>query len=556
MEPTLALLPLSPPPPLMQLHQMPLLISTPPQCLELANVNTFDTVPALVPAAIQQQPFHPHTSPLPASSDLGKLHYFLSIEVSYLSNGIHLCHNKYTLELLQHGDLLECKPCSIPIAAKTQLSAHTVVTVTSADSIHKHLFDNSPHTKKHLLDNAPNPPRVYNNGLVFEKHESVGHVMDKKTAKEGDNVSSKSAEENFKMVIGTSKKDRNDPPIKDNEAYTKNPDLKMFPKSLSGIDQAPSNEGGQNLSSGRVHTSQLHISIQKANCSGEPYVHVPVAKVIAETVALAAANKPDSSEASLTRYEPAFLKSESLLGLSAEPPEENSLAPLQVDILDKLCSKRSYHSKRYKGEEVNNDLQQEEKEENKKVHKHSRKKHQSHHSSESGRDIHKHKRHSFSKDRDSRRRHKHDNSNDKKHRHSQGRHKSNNFDDEHQPKKRHKHECSDDAHQNSRRRDKHSDSSDDEHQHYKCWHRHINSFENKHEHRSRSVKHRKPASQKGAELEEWKIYTKSNQSRASVGDHSSREASIDILNSHKNERVSSQTSQSTMVSNDLRAKIH
>lgn len=75
----------------------------------------------------------------------------------------------------------------------------------------------------------------------------------------------------------------------------------MFPKSLSGIDQAPSNEGGQNLSSGRVHTSQLHISIQKANCSGEPHVHVPVAKVIAETVALAAANKPDSSEASLTR---------------------------------------------------------------------------------------------------------------------------------------------------------------------------------------------------------------------------------------------------------------
>jgi hypothetical protein len=57
--------------------------------------------------------------------DLGKLHYFLGIEVSYLSNGIHLSQNKYTLELLQRGDLLECKPCSTPIAAKTQLSAHT-----------------------------------------------------------------------------------------------------------------------------------------------------------------------------------------------------------------------------------------------------------------------------------------------------------------------------------------------------------------------------------------------------------------------------------------------
>nr|XP_028955049.1 uncharacterized protein LOC114823790 [Malus domestica] len=57
--------------------------------------------------------------------DLGKLHYFLGIKVSYLSNGIHLSQNKYTLELLQRGDLLECKPCSTPIAAKTQLSAHT-----------------------------------------------------------------------------------------------------------------------------------------------------------------------------------------------------------------------------------------------------------------------------------------------------------------------------------------------------------------------------------------------------------------------------------------------
>ncbi|KAM1228106.1 hypothetical protein ACFX2J_007238 [Malus domestica] len=464
--------------------------------------------------------------------------------------------------------------------------------------------------------------KVSGKGLVPEKHESVGHVVDSKAAVEGDNVSSESAghdlpfdydrKEKFKMVIGNSK-EGNGPPPKANEGQSgvsldavaailqaatrgnKNPGLEMFPKSSSGIGQPPTSEGGQNLSSGSLHTSQLRTSVQKANYSGESHVPVPVAKAIAETAALAAANEADSSEASLTREQKlkaerlkrakmfaamiksgsAPLKNESLRGLSVEPPEsglsssgnvnlsvkerEGSSVPLEADISDKVeelqkkfvadeCnerrSKRSYRSKRYEGEELDNDLQQEKEEEDKKGHKNSRKKHRSHHSSEHSRDRHKHKR-----------RHKHDSSDDEKHRHSRRRHKRNSSDDEHQPQKRRNHDRSDDEHRNSRRSDRHSDSSEDEHQLYRRRHKHSNSSEDEHHHRSRSVKHRKPVSEKGAELEEGEIYTKSDQSRASEGAHASREASIDILESHQNGRASSQTSQPTEISDELRAKI-
>ena len=57
--------------------------------------------------------------------DLGKLHYFLGIEVSYLSTGVCLTQNKYTLEILKQSNLLECKSCSTPLAAKQQLYVHS-----------------------------------------------------------------------------------------------------------------------------------------------------------------------------------------------------------------------------------------------------------------------------------------------------------------------------------------------------------------------------------------------------------------------------------------------
>ncbi|CAL9029439.1 unnamed protein product [Prunus brigantina] len=54
--------------------------------------------------------------------DLGRLHYFLGVEVSYLPDSVHITQNKYTLDLLKRSNLLECKPATTPTASKTSLS--------------------------------------------------------------------------------------------------------------------------------------------------------------------------------------------------------------------------------------------------------------------------------------------------------------------------------------------------------------------------------------------------------------------------------------------------
>ncbi|CAL2259563.1 unnamed protein product [Prunus armeniaca] len=44
------------------------------------------------------------------------------MEVTYLSGSIRLTQNKYTIDLLKRSNLLECKPCSTPMASKGSLS--------------------------------------------------------------------------------------------------------------------------------------------------------------------------------------------------------------------------------------------------------------------------------------------------------------------------------------------------------------------------------------------------------------------------------------------------
>jgi hypothetical protein len=59
-----------------------------------------------------------------------------------------------------------------------------------------------------------------------------------------------------------------------------------------------------------------------------------------------------------------------------------------------------------------------------------------------------------------------------------------------------------------------------------------------------------------ADLEEGEILTKSDQSKASGGgDGVSREASVDLSKSYNDVRSSSRPSETTEVSDDLRAKI-
>lgn len=56
---------------------------------------------------------------------LGRLHYFLGIEVQSLGRDLLLPQTKYTLDILKRCRMLECKPCPTPVASKNMLTSTT-----------------------------------------------------------------------------------------------------------------------------------------------------------------------------------------------------------------------------------------------------------------------------------------------------------------------------------------------------------------------------------------------------------------------------------------------
>ncbi|KAM6580517.1 hypothetical protein CsatA_004291 [Cannabis sativa] len=480
-------------------------------------------------------------------------------------------------------------------------------------------------------------------GCVSEKHGSMAHGMEKRSAKCGEGNANSSGfadndipcdydKEKFRMIIGKSKKDVLDPPPNVNQPQgevtidadvtaailraatrgIKNPNLELFPKlSWGSIGEDPSDESGQSLSFGSLHTSQPQSSVQKQNAVGQPSVASPVATVRAETAARAAASEADSFEASLTKEEKlkaerlkraktfaamiksgaAPLKPKPLHSSSFEPPgsgisssgnevpislgkeREGSSVPMDVDALgyidksekkiivderNEQRSKRSYRSKSKRHEGDEEESVEEEEEDDKIDHKHSRKKHRSYKSSRHSEDKHRHrKRHSSSKDRESQHSRKCGIDDDRCSRYRR-KHNSPSDSGEHRSSRRqHKHHISsDDEHRHTRHRHKCGGSSEDEYeQRTEHGHKNGGSPDNKGRHRSKTTKHRKHRSEREPELEEGEICAKSDQSKANESDRVSRETSIDLLKSYQQESAPSQPSESTEVSDEFRAKI-
>ncbi|XP_021805603.1 uncharacterized protein LOC110749740 [Prunus avium] len=55
--------------------------------------------------------------------DLGPLHFFLGLQVTTKSDGLHISQLKYAHDLLKRHGMLHCKPANTPLAAKVPLSA-------------------------------------------------------------------------------------------------------------------------------------------------------------------------------------------------------------------------------------------------------------------------------------------------------------------------------------------------------------------------------------------------------------------------------------------------
>jgi histone deacetylase 1/2 len=58
-----------------------------------------------------------------AIKDLGRLHYFLGLEVSHSASGLTLTQPKYSMDLLRRSGMLECKSATTPMSSTDRLSA-------------------------------------------------------------------------------------------------------------------------------------------------------------------------------------------------------------------------------------------------------------------------------------------------------------------------------------------------------------------------------------------------------------------------------------------------
>jgi hypothetical protein len=54
-------------------------------------------------------------------SDLGLLHYYLSIEVKQSMSGISLSQGTYAMKILERSGITRCNPCHVPMEARLKL---------------------------------------------------------------------------------------------------------------------------------------------------------------------------------------------------------------------------------------------------------------------------------------------------------------------------------------------------------------------------------------------------------------------------------------------------
>ncbi|KAG5053393.1 hypothetical protein JHK87_005591 [Glycine soja] len=405
-------------------------------------------------------------------------------------------------------------------------------------------------------------------GKGHQKHNPAGHTGDNNTAvnDDSDNLSHGSMasdlphdmdqKEKFKMIIGKSKKFGQDPIPKDQAQNTismdaaataailqaatrgiKNPNLEVLTKASSGSGQGLGSDGGYLSSSGTgsLYSFRPQGFVGNQNLNVKASASAPVAKAIAEKVAIAAAGEADSSEAHMTKEQKlkaerlkrakmfaAMLKSgvgasELPRALSVEPPgsgvsgsdaetgnlvgkeREGSSVPFDADNSaksqkseEKLSTdinsdksrkseeklivddneRRSKRKYRSRSGRHEEDEEMEEEEENKEDRRDHKRSRKKHRSSHQSQDRHKHKRkHSSSKDKYSSRGTKHD---------------SSSSDDEHHRSRHHRHKydgsSDDEQHHRSRHRRHKCDGSSDE-KHHPSKRRHRDDSLSDHEHR-------------------------------------------------------------------------
>ncbi|XP_015055762.1 splicing factor, suppressor of white-apricot homolog isoform X1 [Solanum pennellii] len=231
------------------------------------------------------------------------------------------------------------------------------------------------------------------------------------------------------------------------------------------------------------------------------------------------------------------------------------------EIKDDKRSRKKRRSRRHRHKDGENAGEDEDNEDNRRSRKKHHKRHSSPENDDDQRDLERHHKHGSKKHsshRSSRENRKDDDEGDYKH--SKKKHRSHRS--SHRSRDRHEHktkDSSDDESDRSRRtshrikdrhkrRTKHSSDNEPERRH-----KHASSSDDEEQQYDMGGKNEKGTKER-EELEEGEILAKvSDQSRGSLGGSVSREASVDVSSSQQ--RAPSQPSESTEISDDLRAKI-
>ncbi|RDY12185.1 Copia protein, partial [Mucuna pruriens] len=103
---------------------------------------------------------------------LGKLKYFLGIEVAYSKQGIFICQKKYVLDLLKETGKLECKTSWVPIEYNHRIECE------ESPIIEKSQYQRSMGKLIYLSHTRPDIAYVVNYaGLVVDRRSTSGYCM-------------------------------------------------------------------------------------------------------------------------------------------------------------------------------------------------------------------------------------------------------------------------------------------------------------------------------------------------------------------------------------------
>jgi hypothetical protein len=104
--------------------------------------------------------------------DLGRLHYFLGIEVNYSPSGLVLSQKKYITELLTKTNMLNCRSVSTPMSSSEKVSRHDGAPLSTNVVTN---FHSTVGALQYLMMTRPNLSFVMNKVCQFMQHPTDVH---------------------------------------------------------------------------------------------------------------------------------------------------------------------------------------------------------------------------------------------------------------------------------------------------------------------------------------------------------------------------------------------